>query len=137
MLLRLGIRSNTNTASKAIGYRQAMDFLQVGAAGGSSPGPCGALAPCAGGTSRGGGGGWRGRWRRWGGAEGDATRRAQAAKEAGGASRAQLLQLIADVCTKSRQLVKNQHTWFRDDHMFRWLDVSERVRGGGGGEGGG
>jgi tRNA A37 N6-isopentenylltransferase MiaA len=53
----------------------------------------------------------------------------QAAHAKGGASRQDLLQLIADICTKSRQLVKNQHTWFRDDDMFAWQDVSSRVRG--------
>ncbi len=54
----------------------------------------------------------------------------QAAHAKGGASRQDLLQLIADICTKSRQLVKNQHTWFRDDDMFAWQDVSSRVRAG-------
>jgi tRNA A37 N6-isopentenylltransferase MiaA len=43
----------------------------------------------------------------------------QAALQQGGATKQQLLQLILDIATASRTLVKAQTTWFRDDDMFR------------------
>eukprot|EP00879_Flechtneria_rotunda_P024197 GHRR01025645.1.p1 GENE.GHRR01025645.1~~GHRR01025645.1.p1 ORF type:complete len:151 (+),score=47.43 GHRR01025645.1:594-1046(+) len=50
----------------------------------------------------------------------------QAALRDGGATKEQLQQLIYDIATASRNLVKNQTTWFRDDSMFRWVDVGGR-----------
>jgi tRNA A37 N6-isopentenylltransferase MiaA len=44
----------------------------------------------------------------------------QAALRDGAASPQQLRQLILDIATASRNLVKNQTTWFRDDDLFRW-----------------
>lgn len=29
-----------------------------------------------------------------------------------------------DIATASRNLVKSQCTWFRDDDMFQWMDVT-------------
>jgi tRNA A37 N6-isopentenylltransferase MiaA len=43
----------------------------------------------------------------------------QAALNAGGATKEQLQQMILDIATASRNLVKNQTTWFRDDSLFR------------------
>lgn len=43
----------------------------------------------------------------------------QAAIAQGSASEEQLQQLIFDIATASRNLVKNQTTWFRDDELFR------------------
>jgi tRNA A37 N6-isopentenylltransferase MiaA len=43
----------------------------------------------------------------------------QAAVAKGSASEQELQQLIFDIATASRNLVKNQTTWFRDDDMFR------------------
>jgi tRNA A37 N6-isopentenylltransferase MiaA len=43
----------------------------------------------------------------------------QAAIATGSASEQQLHQLIFDIATASRNLVKNQTTWFRDDELFR------------------
>ena len=37
-------------------------------------------------------------------------------------SEAALLQLLNRVGSATRRLVKNQHTWFRDDGAFRWVD---------------
>jgi hypothetical protein len=48
----------------------------------------------------------------------------QAALRNGSASPQQLRQLNLDIATASRNLVKNQTTWFRDDDLFRWaIDV--------------
>ncbi|KAF6256678.1 IPP transferase-domain-containing protein [Scenedesmus sp. NREL 46B-D3] len=44
----------------------------------------------------------------------------QAALRDGAVSPQQLRQLILDIATASRNLVKNQTTWFRDDDLFRW-----------------
>ena len=43
----------------------------------------------------------------------------QAVFDKGSASEQELQQLILDIATASRNLVKNQTTWFRDDGMFR------------------
>lgn len=43
----------------------------------------------------------------------------QNALAAGTATPQQLRQLILDIATASRNLVKNQTTWFRDDDLFR------------------
>lgn len=43
----------------------------------------------------------------------------QTALAQGGATPEQLRQLVHDIATASRNLVKNQVTWFRDDAMFR------------------
>jgi hypothetical protein len=43
----------------------------------------------------------------------------QAAIAQGSAREEQLQQLIFDIATASRNLVKNQTTWFRDDELFR------------------
>ncbi|WIA19790.1 hypothetical protein OEZ85_005701 [Tetradesmus obliquus] len=77
LLLQLGLAPNSHVATKAIGYRQACEFMQN------------ALA-------------------------------------AGTATPQQLRQLILDIATASRNLVKNQTTWFRDDDLFRWLEVGGR-----------
>lgn len=49
----------------------------------------------------------------------------QAALSKGSATEAELHQLIFDIATASRNLVKNQTTWFRDDGMFRCVGVWE------------
>lgn len=49
----------------------------------------------------------------------DSTTTQQTALSKGSASREELQQLIFDIATASRNLVKNQTTWFRDDAMFR------------------
>eukprot|EP00878_Enallax_costatus_P043996 GHUV01052132.1.p1 GENE.GHUV01052132.1~~GHUV01052132.1.p1 ORF type:complete len:379 (+),score=154.70 GHUV01052132.1:476-1612(+) len=74
MLLDMGMLPNSHIATKAIGYRQACEFLQT------------------------------------------------ALKE-GHATKQHLQQMILDVATASRNLVKNQTSWFRDDDLFRWLEV--------------
>lgn len=43
----------------------------------------------------------------------------QAALAKGSATQQELQQLIFDISTASRNLVKNQTTWFRDDQMFK------------------
>lgn len=43
----------------------------------------------------------------------------QAAIARGGATKGQLQQLVLDIATASRGLVKAQMTWFRDEEMFR------------------
>lgn len=45
-------------------------------------------------------------------------------RSAGKATEKELLACVHDVATASRNYVKNQTTWFRDEAMFRWLDVS-------------
>jgi hypothetical protein len=38
---------------------------------------------------------------------------------------AQVLQLAADVATASRNLVKSQYTYFRDEPLFAWVEASD------------
>ena len=77
MLLDRGIPPNSNMASKAIGYRQAMTFLQT------------------------------------------------ALKQEEPVAVAQVVQLLLDIATASRNLVKNQTTYFRDEPLFHWVEASD------------
>ncbi len=79
-LLDAGLTSGSHVASRAIGYRQAMAFMQE-------------------------------------------------ARENGGATMQQLVQLVLDIAAMSRRLVKGQMTWFRGDDMYRWVGTCCAVCG--------
>jgi len=126
MLLDAGLPPGSNMAAKAIGYRQAMEWLCAGAER--------ALARRrrSGGGGAGGGGG---RDEDEDEAEEDGPA-APAAAKADGAERnpraeegdvfslGDLRQLVLDVAQASRHLVKGQSTWFRGDPAFTWVDAA-------------
>jgi tRNA dimethylallyltransferase len=108
MLLDAGLAPGSNMAAKAIGYRQAMEWLCAGAER--------ALEQ---------------RSRRAGeeaaaGAGGGAAAQAAAAEACAPVFSLQdLKQLALDVAQASRHLVKGQSTWFRGDPAFTWLDAAQ------------
>ena len=76
-LLDAGVAPGGCPAARAIGYRQAMEFLEAARARAPAP-----------------------------------------------PTREQLLGLVFAIGTATRKLVKSQHTWFRDDALFRWVDAA-------------
>lgn len=97
MLLDLGLHPNTNCASRAIGYRQALEYLQA----------CHAQQQAA--TASGDGG-----------AQGQAL--VQGGQQA--LSEERLVQLVRDIQAASRKLCHRQMVWFRDDQLFKWVDAT-------------
>jgi tRNA dimethylallyltransferase len=103
MLLDAGLAPGSNMAAKAIGYRQAMEWLCAGAERSLE----------AADARR------HGKKRREAGAESAATPSRQAF------TLADLKQLALDVAQASRHLVKGQSTWFRGDPAFTWVDAGQ------------
>lgn len=48
----------------------------------------------------------------------------EAAASRGHVSDQDVVQLVLDIATASRNLVKSQCTWFRDEQLFHWVDAS-------------
>ncbi|GLI64936.1 hypothetical protein VaNZ11_008337, partial [Volvox africanus] len=78
MLLRRGLTPGSNMAAKAIGYRQAMEWLIAAKAAGRPVGL------------------------------------------------ADLCMLHGAICQATHKLVRSQMTWFRDDPLYKWIDVDGR-----------
>ncbi|KAI8466279.1 MAG: IPP transferase-domain-containing protein [Monoraphidium minutum] len=75
-LMELGVSAGSCNAARAIGYRQALEFME------------------------------------------------EARRQGGAAAAPQLLDLIRKIGVSTRKLVKAQHTWFRDDAAFKWVDAA-------------
>ncbi|CAN1192346.1 tRNA dimethylallyltransferase 9 [Linum perenne] len=76
MLLDMGLNPSSNSATRAIGYRQAMEYLLR-------------------------------------------------SKHSLGSSTGNFLAFLADFQKASRNFAKRQLTWFRNEHIYHWLDASK------------
>ncbi|XP_028763832.1 tRNA dimethylallyltransferase 9 [Neltuma alba] len=78
-LLNVGLHPNSNSATKAIGYRQAMDYL------------------------------------------------VRCREQGGQSSVREFFYFLTEFQKASRNFAKRQLTWFRNEHIYHWLDASRRL----------
>jgi tRNA dimethylallyltransferase len=109
MLLDAGLPPGSNMAAKAIGYRQAMEWLCAGAERALEQQQRRRAE-----EERGGDGG-----------DGETPSAASTTAATAAFSLQDLKQLALDVAQASRHLVKGQSTWFRGDPAFTWLDAEQ------------
>ncbi|GAB4815722.1 hypothetical protein N2152v2_002768 [Parachlorella kessleri] len=124
MLLDAGMAPNSNCATRAIGYRQALDFLAAchaeaaqraqhaerEAAQGQRTGPEQQQRQVTEQHAQ----------------AGNTAQAQQAGQEAaaGALTEDRVIQLVRDIQTASRKLCHRQMVWFRDDPMFKWVDAT-------------